>query len=340
MKIVWVSPNGDGWSLAYRLRELGNKVVLYNPKNKNGQGYLPQVTSAAWLDYARKADLVICDGVPDSRRTRRSWSSSDLSVDLQQLRHSGVPVLGPTPTTELLHNDPRYRKKILSRHGLDYSPDLGEGAVPVTVSRDPSGLCWLIFRHRHLLGDHNGPELGNLGDVVLPLVKDEPLINNTLGRFSSFLDTIGYRGYLNLDLAITKSKLQVRDVTTSFLYPAVFVQFPSLLLGSNQPVVPGLAITVLDLERNEGDRMCQELLDNPGVFGAELHRKPDEGGTYLHGGFAGAVVGIDKDWTSVEANVYRKLNQITDANPGLGFRTGVGSGVNNHIGNLRSWGYL
>ena len=78
MKIVWVSPNGDGWSLAYRLRELGNKVVMYNPKNKNGQGYLPQVTSAAWLDYARKADLVVCDGVPDSRRTRRSWSSSDL----------------------------------------------------------------------------------------------------------------------------------------------------------------------------------------------------------------------------------------------------------------------
>lgn len=340
MKIVWVSPNGDGWSLAYRLRELGNKVVLYNPKNKNGQGYLPQVTSAAWLDYARKADLVVCDGVPDSRRTRRSWSSSDLSVDLQQLRHSGVAVLGPTPTTELLHNDPRYRQKILRRHDLDYAPDLVDGAVAITVSRDPNGICWAVFRHRRLLGDNNGPELGNLGDVVLPLVKGEPLVKNTLGKFDDFLQTIGYRGYLNLDLSVTKNKLQVRNVTTSFLYPAVFVQFPNLLVGGSQAVVPGLAVSILDLERHEGDRPVQELLDNPGVFGAELHRKPEEGGTYLHGGFAGAVVGIDKEWSTVEADVYRKLNQIVSANPGLGFRTDIGSSVNSHMGNLRSWGYL
>lgn len=340
MKIVWVSPNGDGWSLAYRLRELGNKVVLYNPKNKNGQGYLPTVTSAAWLDYARKADLVVCDGVPDSRKTRRSWSASDLSVDLQQLRHSGVSILGPTPTTELLHNDPRYRKKILSRHGLDYASDIPDGAVCVTVSRDPNAGYWIIFRHRRLLGDHNGPELGNLGDVVLPLIKGEPIVKNTLGRFDGFIDTIGYRGYLNLDLSVTKHKLQVRDVTTSFLYPAVFVQFPSLLLGSDQPIVPGLAVTLLDLERNESDRLAQELLDYPGVFGAELHRKPEEGGTYLHGSFVGAVVGIDKAWENVEADVYRKLNQIVSANPGLGFRTDIGSNVNSHMSMLRSWGYL
>ena len=339
MKIVWVSPNGDGWSLAYRLRELGNKVVMYNPKNKNGQGYLPQVTSAAWLDYARKADLVVCDGVPDSRRTRRSWSSSDLSVDLQQLRHSGVPVLGPTPTTEPLHNDPRYRKKILTRHELDYAPDVVDG-VHVTVSRDPNGTPWLIFRHKNLLGPGNGPELGNLGDVVLP-ASGYPIVKNTVGRFDDFLNTIGYRGYLNLDLVCTKQKLQCRDVTTSFLYPACFVQFPNLLIASgDQPVVPGLAVTLLDLERNESDRLVQELLDNPSVFGAELHRKPEEGGSYLHGSFAGAVVGIDKDWASVEANVYGKLNQLVGANPGLGFRPGVGADITAHMGLLKLWGYL
>jgi hypothetical protein len=339
VKIVWVSPHGDGWSLAYRLREMGNKVVLYNPTNKNGQGYLPQVTSAAWMDYARKADLVVCDGVPESRKTRRSWSSSDLSVDLQQLRHSGIPVLGPTPTTELLHNDPRYRKKILVRHGLDIADEHSEG-IRVTISRDPNGAAWLVFRHRHLLGDGNGPELGNLGDVVLP-TPSNPLVQRTVGKFDSFLSTIGYRGYLNLDLVITQRDLKVRDVTTGFLYPASFVQLPNLLIsGADQPVVPGLAVSILNLKSDEGDTLSEELLDKPGVFGAELHRKPDEGGTFLHGRFVGAVVGINEDWARVEADVYGKLAAIVNGGGGLGYRPGVGLNVGSHMSTLRAWGYL
>lgn len=338
MKIVWVSPNGDGWSLAYRLRELGNKVVLYNPTNKNGLGYLPQVTQAAWMDYAKKADLVVCDGVPDSRRTRRSWSSSDLSVDLQQLRHGGVAVLGPTPTTELIHNDPRYRKKILGRYGFDQGAIAG--GVNVTMSLDPNAQAWIVFRHRHLLGESNGPELGNLGDVVLPLSESQPIVQNTVGKFRGFLEGIGYRGYFNLHLSVSQDKLQVRDVTTDFLYPAIFVQFPNLLMTGEQPVVPGLAVSILDLERDERDRVVEELLQHPGVFGAELHRKPEEGGTFLHGLFAGAVTGIEKDWVRVEADVYRKLRKLVGANPGLGYRERVGSGVDGHMANLREWGYV
>lgn len=341
MKIVWISPQGDGWSLAYRLRELGNRVVLYNPKNKNGQGYLPEVTSAAWMDYGMKADLVVCDGVPDSRRTRRSWSASDLSVDLQQLRHSGIPVLGPTPATELLHNDLRYRKKILLRHNLDYVQDGVEDAIPLTVSRDPNGGCWLVFRHRHLLGDGNGPELGNLGDVVFPLVKSKPLAQDTVGKLDNFVETLSYRGYLNLDCLVSDNKLQVRDVTTDFLYPACFVQFPNLLVSElKQTVVPGIAVTLVQIDSDKRDSLLEDLLEYPGVFGAELHRKPEERGAFLNGRFAGAVVGSGNDWPVIQTEIDRKLNKIVAANPGLGFRTGVGSRVSSHLASLQSWGYL
>jgi hypothetical protein len=342
MKITWLSPHGDGWAIAYRLREVGNKVVYCNlGGNKNGQGYLPQVTPAAWLDFAKKSDLVVCDGVPDSRRTRRSFSPSDVTMDLAQVRRAGVPVLGPTPTGELIHNDLRYRLKILKRHGLSELSDPGEH-LRVTVSRDPDGRFYLVFRHRNLLGDNNGPDLGNLGDIVLPIAETQPLIANTLGKLNGFLDAIGSRNYLSLDLAIKEGKIQVCDALTSFLYPAVFVQFTNLLLaGDNRPVEAGAAVSILNLESNQGDvASAEDVFQYGGVFGCEIHRKPDEGGTVLHGPFVGAVAALGSDWKVVEGDVNRKLIAICRANRNLGFRPGVGSLVGGHIKNLHSWGYL
>lgn len=347
MKILWCSPHGDGWSLATHLREAGNKVVLYNPKNKNGLGYLPTVTEAGWIDLAKKADLVVCDGVPDSRRTRRSWAPSDLVNDLQLLRHHGVPVVGPCPTTELIQNDLRYQRKILKRHNLDYVEHSGPGsvsgpnraAVDVTLSRDPDGRTSLVFRHRHLLGDRNGPDVGNLADIVLPLAADQPIIKNSLGLFDSFLEGIAFRGYFSLSLSVAENQLQVRDVQTGFLYPGVFVQFSTLLLGPQQPVVPGAAVSVLDFETNSRDeRSVKGALDYPGVFGAELHRKPEDRTDWLHGQFVGAVVGIGNDWQAVEQDINRKLNKIVADHPGLGFRTGVT--VASQLKNLHDWGWI
>ena len=120
MKIVWVSPFGDGWAIAYRLREAGHKVV-YVPLNgtRNGEGFLPRLDPAEhWQDYAKKADVTFVDATPASRRTRRSYEPSDLSLELARLRHFGVPLIGPTPTSELIQNDPRYFRKTMRRLGL------------------------------------------------------------------------------------------------------------------------------------------------------------------------------------------------------------------------------
>lgn len=339
MKVLWISPHGDGWALAAAVREAGNRVVMYNPENKNGLGYLPTVTEAGWMDLAKKADLVVCDGVPDSRRTRRSWAPSDLVNDLQLLRHQGVQVVGPCPTTELMQNDPRYQRKILKRQGLTHAEQALPGGVEVTVSRDPDGRCSIVFRHRHLLGAGNGPDVGNLADIVLPMSGDQPLVKNSTGRVEQFLEGLGFRGYFSLSLSVTENQLHVRDVLTGFLYPGVFVQFASLLLDPKQPVVPGAAVSIIDLERHASDvRGLEGLLNYPGVFGAELHRKPEDRTDWLHGQFVGAVVGVGNAWDTVEQDINRKLNKIVADHPGLGFRTGIN--VAGHLKNLHDWGWL
>jgi hypothetical protein len=343
MKITWISPEGKGWALAYKLRTAGNKVVYYNPsKNKNGSGYLPEATEATYLGYAQKSDLVVVDSVPESRRTRRSWSPSDLTMDVQGVRRSGVPVLGPTPTSELVCNDPRYFRKILHRHGLQSeSVDQVEN-IKVTVSRDPEGQCFLVFRHRTLLGDNNGPELGNLGDVVLPVAVSEPLVARSVDKLNGFLDPARHRGYLNLSLSVTEPEVQVTGVDTGFLYPAIFIQFADLLLAShNRSIHPGIAVTVLNLKADQGDiTAVEDILQYGGVFGGQIHRESEEGRAVLHGLFSGAVVGIGHDGQTVESDVDRKLTKLCSLDSGLGFRPGVGKNVGSHIKVLQSWGYL
>jgi hypothetical protein len=160
-----------------------------------------------------------------------------------------------------------------------------------------------------------------------------------MGRFEQFLEGLGFRGYFSLALTVTENQVQVRDVLTGFLYPSVFVQFAALLLGNEQTVVPGAAISVVNLQREPGnERGLKGLLDYPGVFGAELHRKPEDRTDWLHGEFVGAVVGVGHEWASVEQDVNRKLGKIVADYPGLGFRTGINIAV--HLKNLHDWGWL
>jgi len=347
MKILWVSPWGDGWSIAARMRDAGNKVVYFcpDPENKNGQGYLPTVAEANWLSFAERSDLVIVDGNFPSRTTRRSWEASDYVKDLQQLRHKGITVLGPTPTTELIENDPRYLRKVLGRVGLKPSPDniinVAKdllGGVPVTVSCDPEGRCYLVFRHRTLLGDGNGPEVGNLGDVTIPMPNTIKLFRQVVDPLHSFLSRIGYNGYLNIGIEALGSDLSVNSVHCRFIYPAVFAQFGSLLSlvrGKQDWGGIGLAITLLNLEQQQTE-IPDNVLHSDGFFGGNVQRELDK--TVATGEFLGAVVGLDETWVGVQTKVNAQLAAINL--PGWGWRTNVGDTVVKHLQSLQEWGWL
>ena len=345
MRILWISPFGRGWSLAHKLRESGNKVVLYDmAKTQNGLGYLPTITEAEWLSYAKRSDLIVVDDTPESRRTRRSYAPSALVLNLRTLHHEGKRVIGPVPTTELFHNDLRYQRKLMKRHGLTTAGGTNNPGLTLTVSRDPDGNTFLIVRHRTLLGEGNGPDIGNLGDIVVPLARSEPLIANTIGKLEEFLQTVGHTGYINLTVSVMETHLDVAQVETGFLYPAAFVQFTNLLLQrsiGNGGVMPGAAVTVLDLETDrQHRRRIHHAFDYGGVFGGELHREPEEGSAVAHGRFVCAVAGTGHDWRVLEHDVNRKLAKLVGDNPGLGYRVGVGSNIGHTINLLQSWGWL
>lgn len=341
MKILWISPFGDGWSMAHKLREAGNKVVYFCPEpgNTNGLGYLPRATEASWYRFAERSDLVVVDANFPSRQTRRSWEPSDYSLRLQQLRHKGVNVLGPTPTTELLENDLRYCRKVLGRVGLQpsASADSSTIAVPVTVSCDPEGRSYLVFRHRTLLGDGNGPELGNLGDVTIPVPSNIKLVRQVVEPLHGFFSRIGYNGYINVATKATDGNLSVESVHCRFIYPAVFAQFSSSLVGGNEDRARvGLAVTLLRLD-DDSTRAADQLADADGFFGRDVQRELN-GNLTSNGTFIGAVVGLAPTWESVQEKVNHQLARINV--PGWGWRTNVGDTVVRQLQLLRDWGWL
>lgn len=327
---MWISPDGDGWAVAAKLREAGNKVIYFcpDPNNKNGLGYLPRVSEAEWLHYAKRSDLVIVDNNFDSRRTRRSFAPSKYVEDLGAVRRlPNVQYIGPVPTSELIENDLRYQAKIAKRLGLNYTRTangIGSEANGLRVTLSYSigqGIAWLVWRHKNLLGDNNGPDVGNLGDCCVPISFDTPLCTVTLQKVTQFFEKIKFTSYINLSLCLDNKNARVCDITTGFLYPAIFCQFAGL------PSI-GLAVTLF---RFEDQSQTVDLV--PGFFPANV-----EASGKIIGSFAGAVAGVGEELDKLQLSVYTTLQGLTK--PYLGYRDNIGIGVPAQMALLREWGWL
>lgn len=125
MKLLWISPRGEGLDLATRLRESGNQVVVYG----EGAG-LPLVQQKDLYKFAELSDLTVIDGSFPLVRTRRSWRPHQDALFFDELRRAyHVTALGPTPTVDLLAGDRRYLRKWCGKLGICYE-HAGEGGAP------------------------------------------------------------------------------------------------------------------------------------------------------------------------------------------------------------------
>lgn len=283
MKIVWLSPYGNGWSIAHRIREAGNKVILWTP-TQNGSGYLPTIPWSQAETMVNKADLVVCDNNFPSRPTRRSWEASDQVMMLNAIvKKRGVPYVGPLPTTELIENDPRYMKKVAKRCGLPLSGEVGAEPA-ILLSLDPSGKLFLVLRERS--------ETLNLCDVCIPCPTVPKLANELFDKLVGFTRSIGYNGYLNIELTVGPEGPNATRLGTGFLYPAIFAQWslpPASSIGLT-------ASTILNEHSTTRDAAAlHHLLKNPVFFGCELHTEGES--PSIHGEILGATVkeNIDSD---------------------------------------------
>jgi len=340
MKITWLSPLGEGWGVAYKLRLLGHKVVVVDfSGGTNGDGLVPKGDPKEWLGFAEKSDAVVVDANWPSRRTRRSYAPSDEVLDLQQLRHKGIKILGPVPTSELLENDHRYQRKVLGRLGIPVlTSDPDDYVVRCSLTRSPFNSTSLVFRYP-LLGS---PEKVQGGDLRVSLNGTEPVVATFLDPLHRLAQSIGYDGYLNIDLVLGgHGYAVVENVATSPRYPGAFLDFAhvDLLVGmsGSQPPLFSTAISIFDLP-NAAKVPDEVTVLSRGFYGLNLSDNADgDRGRRCLGAVAISADPVDP-WVALQEKV--KLQLEPWAMKGYGFSLDVGAGVPEALQSLYQWGYL
>lgn len=182
MKLLWVSPRGQGIDLASKIREAGHQVVVYG----EGAG-LPLVKQQDLYKFAKLSDLVVVDGSFPVVRTRRSWRPHQDALFFDELRRAyGVQALGPTPTVDLLVGDRRYLRKWCSKLGISFDQVPGGSGEPWSTG------AW--FRDK---------------DIIPP----GPL----LASFAPLFKSVGFRGYFELAGRIDGDGPVVEHASSSWL---------------------------------------------------------------------------------------------------------------------------
>ncbi len=196
MKLLWVSPRGEGIDLATKIRDAGHQVVMYG----EGAG-LPLVQQQDLYKFAKLSDLVVVDGAFPVVRTRRSWRPHQDALFFDELRRAyGIVALGPTPTIDLLVGDRRYLRKWCSKLGITFEPAANPGVSGSVAEADlphGSGEPWATgawFRDK---------------DIIPP----GPL----LASFAPLFKSVGFRGYFELSGYIGQDGPVVQRASTAWL---------------------------------------------------------------------------------------------------------------------------
>lgn len=184
MKLLWISPRGEGLDLATRLRESGNQVVVYG----EGAG-LPLVQQKDLYKFAELSDLCVIDGSFPLVRTRRSWRPHQDALFFDELRRAyHVAALGPTPTIDLLTGDRRYLRKWCGKLGIAYEqPGLGKGHAEASGSNVSSSNA---AAERAGLSDFSTGAWFRGSDVIPP--------GPYLASWQPLFKSVGFRGWFEL----------------------------------------------------------------------------------------------------------------------------------------------
>jgi hypothetical protein len=184
MKLLWISPRGEGIDLATRVRAAGNQVVVYG----EGAG-LPLVQQKDLYKFAELADLCVIDGSFPLVRTRRSWRPHQDALFFDELRRAyGVKALGPTPTVDLLVGDRRYLRKWCAKLGIAYQHPGSNSEVAGlddSAAGDNAG-----GQERASVSDFSTGAWFRGNDIIPP----GPLLSGWAPLFKS----VGFRGYFEL----------------------------------------------------------------------------------------------------------------------------------------------
>lgn len=230
---LFISPNGDGWSIAQRVKEEGHKVSVYinNPLyRKVGDGIIDKHKEQEVLVDSRNSfiDLDVLKRIvypaPDCIVINSSEDGFGTVADL--LRSEGYPVIGSSKWSDNVEYDKVYNSKIMKACGIVPWKDSIDG-IPISVEAWFNGEevvdVFNVMQEEHLMERERGPNVGGMGSVVWLGNKDSLLYRESIAKITLALKKIKYCGPVSIDCIINGKNLYGVKLVPRFRLNILFI---------------------------------------------------------------------------------------------------------------------
>jgi len=356
VKILFLSSEGSGISLAQRMASEGHSVYVFvrgiGAENV-GSGIVNRVP--AWRPSLMESDLVVCD-------------SPGFGNYAKVLRGNGRPVFACNRLADLALA-PKRQSSLLRLLSLNIpTEEIPHDSVPCLVQAWYNGRDWVrpflvSMNEDYFMNGDVGPKVPSMGCLTWAAKKDYRLFHTVLFPLEKFLKKISWRGPVNVRVRAWLEGTTVDSFYLGFQYDSTF----ALVEGLQEPLGDAIFETAIGLKRElcitTFDYMLSARISVPpwphaqpngeirGLGIGELSDKAlkhihfqdayCDGKLYRIAGLTGVVcsaTAVGRTIDEVQARVLRTVRGIPLADKQ--YRTDIGKASGERLKRLQEYGYL
>ena len=247
---LFISKDGDGWSLARRVKDEGHRAVVYinDPSYRQvGEGIVEKSKERGVLVRDGEIDNSVLMEVLHPKPDCIVFDAVDRGYGklVDQLRAMGYPVIGGSALGTQLEIDESYENRVLVLMGIPTRPIEG---IEIDTELWFNGKEVLHVTHalkeKELMDGGVGPKAGSMGVVTFLGSKETRLFKEGLGKVVPALRKAGYHGPVNLTTIISESELYAYGLSARLSYDGVFL-IREYLKGRINDLLYGFATGVI-----------------------------------------------------------------------------------------------
>lgn len=238
MKILFLSTEGAGLSLARRMAEEGHSVATFVRRvgaERLGEGIVSRVH--AWRPTLMDSDLVVCD-------------SPGFGTYSKVLRGNGRPVFGCNYLADISLQEGR-QTSLLKLLKLWRPPtEIPSDSIACTVQAWYNGRGWVrpflvSLNEDRFMNDDVGPKVQSMGCLTMAARADYRLFELSLFPLERFLRKIGWRGPVNVGCSVWLGDVAVTGVYLGFHYDSAY----TFIEGLQEPLADAIFETAMGIKK-------------------------------------------------------------------------------------------
>lgn len=369
---TFISKKGDGLALAQRIRDEGHRVVFYiNDPSKRalGDGLIEKSSTDEQLvgdDGTINTEAIRSVLYPKPDCVVFDMVGKGLGKLADIFRGKDIPVVGGSQWGDQVELDKSYGKWMMKISGIKEASEQEHG-IKVSTELWFNGKEVLNVNHtmeeKELMDGGIGPKVGSMGSLVWCGSRDSRLYKEGIGKLTSALEKVTYRGAIRLDVVVNDKGLYGLDFTAGFSYDSLYAflelyqgRINDLLYGcatgvlNTIPTKLGFGISVLlglmpyPILNKLGDYSKDTLLEGftkqilKHTWFYDVYKKLGSLACAGNGGKLGSVSAYGSTLREARRRAYRTISNLSVS--GVMYRRDIGQRVLQDMTKLKEWGWL